>query len=205
MLKNSNILILSAGRRVELIERFKRAKERQKIDGKIVAVDLSNTAPAIYFADAHYLVPRIDSDEYIDSIIDVCKKENIDLIVPTIDTELLKLSQNREIIEKEASVKLLLSREEVIQICRNKKNTQKFFEENKFGVPKLLNDDDIKAGNYKFPLFIKPLDGSSSINTFKVTSKEELDFFMNYIKKPMVQEFVEGEEYSVAVILKQTQ
>lgn len=198
-MKDTNILILSAGRRVELIKRFIKAKEMLKIKGNIIAVDISNTAPAIYFADKYYLIPRIDSDEYISSIIDVCKKEDITLIIPTIDTELLKLAENRYKIEKETTAKILLSKDEVVQICRNKKNTQKFFEENGFGVPKLLSDEDIKNGNYDFPLFIKPLDGSSSINTFKVINKQELDFFINYIKNPMVQEFMVGEEYSVDV------
>lgn len=198
-MKNINILILSAGRRVELVKRFIGAREKLKIRGRVIAVDISDTAPALYFADKYYLIPRIDSDEYIDSIIDICKKEDITLIVPTIDTELLKLTENRQKIETETSAKILLSRDEVIHICRNKKNTQKFFEENGFGVPELISNEDIENGNYTFPLFIKPLDGSSSINTFKVKNKEELEFFMNYIKKPMVQEFIEGEEYSVDV------
>lgn len=194
-----NILILSAGRRVELIERFKRARKKLNIDGNIIAVDISKTAPAIYFADKFYMIPRIDDADYIDSIIDVCKKENIDLIVPTIDTELLKLAENREIIEENTNAKVLLSDIRVVSICRDKNNTQNFFEENGFGVPKLLSDDDIRNDNYTFPLFIKPKDGSSSINTFKINNKSELDFFMNYVSEPMVQEFMQGTEYSVDV------
>ncbi|MBE6727791.1 MAG: ATP-grasp domain-containing protein [Ruminococcaceae bacterium] len=194
-----NILILSAGRRVELIERFKRARKKLEIDGNIIAVDISKTAPAIYFADRFYIISRICDEAYIDDIIDVCKKENIDLIVPTIDTELLKLAENRDLIEKSTNAKVLLSDMSVVSICRDKNNTQKFFEENGFGVPRLLNDDDIKSGRYSFPLFIKPKDGSSSINTFKINNKSELDFFMNYVSEPMVQEFMQGTEYSVDV------
>ena len=198
-MKNINILILSAGRRVELINRFKRARKKLGIEGKIVAVDISNTAPAIYFADKYYLIPRIDNSEYVNSIIDVCQKENIDLIVPTIDTELLKLSQNRELIETKTGSKILLSRDEVIQICRNKNNTQAFFEKYGFGVPRQLSCEDIKSEKYSFPLFIKPEDGSSSVNTFKINNKDELTFFMNYVDKPIIQEFMEGTEYSVDV------
>lgn len=194
-----NILILSAGRRVELIERFKRAAKRLSIKSKIVAVDISNTAPAIYFADTYYLIPKISADDYISSLIDVCQKENISVIVPTIDTELLKLMKHRKEIEDNTHAKVLLSSDKVIEICRDKKNTQKFFEEQGFGVPKMLGKADFDAENYSFPLFIKPEDGSSSINTFKVNNQGELDFFMNYVDKPMVQEFIEGTEYSVDV------
>lgn len=194
-----NIMILSAGRRVELVERFKAAAQKIGIKSKIVAVDISDTAPAIHFADVFYLIPRISADGYIEALIDISNKENISLIIPTIDTELLKLMENREKIEASTNAKILLSRDEVIKICRDKNNTQKFFEKNGFGVPKQLSADDIKCENYAFPLFIKPEDGSSSINTFKVKNKAELDFFMDYIDKPMLQEFIEGTEFSVDV------
>ena len=194
-----NVLILSAGRRVELIQRFRRAKEQLNIDGKIVAVDISASAPAVHFADTYHLIPRISAPDYIDAVIDVCLKEQISLIVPTIDTELLKLSDHRQEIEERTGAKLLLSRPEVVHICRDKNNTQAFFAEHGFGVPHQLSREEIEGGNYTFPLFIKPKDGSSSINTFKVETKEQLDFFLNYVKEPMVQEFITGTEYSVDV------
>ena len=113
----TNILNLSAGRRVELVERFKQARERLAIDGNFVALDISKTAPAIHFADKYYIIPRIFDENYIDSLIDICNKENIDLIVPTIDTELMKLAENREIIENKTNSKLLLSNIDVINTC----------------------------------------------------------------------------------------
>lgn len=67
-----------------------------------------------------------------------------------------------------------------------------------FGIPKKININD---KNIKFPLFIKPIDGSSSINTFKVNNMDELKFFSSYINKPIIQEFIEGEEYTVDAFL----
>ena len=62
-----NILFCSAGRRVELLKDFRKSLNA---DDRIVAADLSNIAPALYVADAHYLVPRIDSPDYIEKIVD---------------------------------------------------------------------------------------------------------------------------------------
>ena len=197
--KEINILILSAGRRVELIKCFKKAAEKLHISSTIVAADLSNLAPAIYFSDKHYIIPRIGADNYLEEIISICKNENISLVVPTIDTELLILAENKEFIEKETGAKVLISDLSVIEICRNKVNSQKFFEANGFGVPKMITD--INSNDYNFPLFIKPLDGSSSINAFKIKNKSELDFFYGYIEKPIVQEMISGEEYTVDVFL----
>lgn len=196
-----NILVLSAGKRVELINCFKKASKNLKIESKIIAVDISELAPALYFADKSYIIPRIGKEGYIEEIIRICNAENIKLIVPTIDTELLILSENKEKIEKETKAKILVSSKEVISICRDKRNTQKFFEENKFGVPRLITDNDIKENKIKFPLFMKPINGSSSINTFKINNIKELLFFKEYIKDPMIQEMVVGEEYTVDAFL----
>ncbi|KPH75932.1 ATP-grasp domain-containing protein [Oceanobacillus caeni] len=194
-----NVLITSAGRRVELIKCFKEARDDMNLEGNVVAVDIDNTAPALYHADKHYIISRINDKNYITDLIKVCNEENIHLIVPTIDTELLKLSEYREFIQKNTNARVLISDKSVIEICRNKFNTQRFFIENNFGVPRLIEKKDIENKNYDFPLFIKPLNGSSSINTFKVNSEKELDFFLNYVPNPIVQEYVSGEEYTIDV------
>ena len=73
-LKKINILFLSAGRRVELINSFREAKEKLGIEGKLVGVDLDELAPALNFVDVKYKVPRINSKDFIPTIIDICKK-----------------------------------------------------------------------------------------------------------------------------------
>lgn len=197
-----NILILSAGRRVELVNCFKRAKERLGIDGAIVAADCSDLAPALYFADRRAIVPRISEGmEYVDAIIDICNREEICLIVPTIDTELMLLSENKAYIEKNTKAKLLVSDIDVIKVCRDKTNTQRFLEEHGFKVPRMLTEEEINTGNVDFPLFIKPLDGSSSMNAFKVRNEKELFAYLKLIDKPIVQEFMEGVEYTIDAFL----
>ena len=191
-----NVLILSVGRRVELVKRFKRAAADLKINSKIIGVDICMLAPALYFCDEKVVIPKIDDVDYIPSLLDVCKKYDVKLIIPTIDTELLKLSMNSDVF-KQNNIMINLSSFEVISICRNKKNTQKWLEDNKFRVPRMILDDDLVNKNYCFPLFIKPFDGSSSINAFKVENQEQLDFFINYVSNPIIQEMVVGKEYTI--------
>lgn len=198
--KEINILVLSAGRRVELIRCFDEARNRLELKGAIYAMDASELAPALYFADEKIIAPLIsESDEYIKCIIDSCNKFGIDLIVPTIDTDLILLSERKEEIEKATKAKVLISSADVIKICRDKKNTQRFLEENGFSVPRMITDKDIESGNVSWPVFIKPLDGSSSVNAFKADDREELDTFKRIIGegKYIIQDFMEGTEYTV--------
>ncbi|MCR5775210.1 MAG: ATP-grasp domain-containing protein [Lachnospiraceae bacterium] len=199
-----NILILSAGRRVELVNCFKAARDRLRIKGRIVAADASNLAPALYFADVREQVPRIsENDNYVNSIIDICNRHDVSLIVPTIDTELLLLAERRDQIEGRTKAKVLISELDVIKICRDKTNTQRWLEEHGFLVPSMVSDQDIESGNVEYPLFIKPLDGSSSINAFKAESREEIDTFKELIGdgKYIIQDFMEGTEYTVDCFL----
>ena len=198
---NYNILILSAGRRVELVQSFQRAAKKMNINSNIVAGDCSDTAPALYFADKAYKLLRISEPNYINSIIDACNKEDIALVVPTIDTDLLLLSENKEYIESKTNAKVLISDTRAISICRDKINTQRFLEDNNFKIPKMYSLEELKKEDIEFPLFIKPKAGSSSINTFKVNNRKELNIYLDIIKEPIVQDFMQGEEFTVDVFL----
>ena len=88
-----NILILSAGTRNKIVQYFKREVGSA---GRVVATDCSNLAPAVYDADVFYLVPRITAPDYLECILDICKKEHIDGVFSLIDPELSLLARERE-------------------------------------------------------------------------------------------------------------
>lgn len=196
-----NILILSAGRRVELVQSFQKAAKKLNLNSKIVAGDCSSSAPALYFADRTCLLPRITEPDYINSIIEACNEENIALIVPTIDTDLLLLSENKKTIEEKTKAKVLISDLDVIKICRNKINTQEFLEKNGFRIPKMYTEEELTNENIKYPLFIKPKSGSSSVNTYKVNNSNELKSYKSLIHDPIIQDFMVGDEFTVDVFL----
>ena len=56
-----NILFCSVGRRATLLKDFRKSMDGC---GKIIGADLSPVAPALFFADETYLVPRIDDPTY---------------------------------------------------------------------------------------------------------------------------------------------
>jgi len=200
MSNSINVFILSAGRRVELVQCFKKSAQKLEINSKIITGDYSETAPANFFSDKAYKLPRISDTNYISSIIEICNKEDVSLIVPTIDTELLLLAEHKELIEKSTKAKLAISNYEVIDICRDKIKTQYFMKKNSFGVPEMISVDEIET-NLQFPLFIKPKSGSSSINTFKVNNSNELITYKKIVEEPIIQQFIEGDEYTVDVFL----
>jgi len=197
-----NVLLLSVGRRVELVNCFKQAAKKLKIESVIVGADCQSNAPALYFSDKSCILPKISSSSYIECIIDACNENNISLVVPTIDTELLLLAKNREVIENKTDAKVLISKLGIIEICRDKFRTQEFFESNNFKVPHLYSNHELGSSDETiYPLFIRPKNGSSSINAFKVNNKTELTAYIAIIMDPIVQDFVEGKEFTIDAFL----
>ena len=93
--KEINVLILSAGRRVELVKAFKSARDKLGFVGDVIAADMDETAPALFFADKKAILPRVTDVSYLGRLIATCIDDKVSLIVPTIDTE-LEILQNTQ-------------------------------------------------------------------------------------------------------------
>ena len=92
-----NIIITSAGQRVSLIKSFQFELKKIFPESKVFTTDLNPTlAPACHISDGYFQVPKVTAENYIDDLIKVCINNDINLIIPTIDTELLTLSNNEQ-------------------------------------------------------------------------------------------------------------
>ena len=190
-----NVLILSVGTRNKLIQYFK--KEFSGI-GNVVVTDMIDLAPAIYEADKFYQVPRISEPEYIDIILDICKKEDISAVFSLIDPELSLLSKNKDRFEK-INVKILGSSYELCERAFNKMKMYKWLKENHYNCASSYTDKeefyrDLGKGKIHFPVFVKPVLGSASIHIQKVYSKDAIELLFTQDENLMIQEYLDGQE-----------
>ena len=188
------ILFTSVGRRVELMQAFRNAANELGIDLTIYGADVSDTAPALMFCDKQIKVCKIRDEDYIPSLVRLCKKEKIDALIPTIDTDLLILSQNKNKFTDIGTV-VFISDEDKIRICRDKRDTASFFLS--IGLKSPFPVDDYKKYNLGFPAFIKPKDGSSSINAYKVNDESELETYAKEVPDYIIAPYIEGTEYTI--------
>lgn len=187
---NHNIIITSAGQRVALVRGFQETLKRFFPECKVYTTDMNpELAPAAYVSDGCFEVPRCTSDEYIDALLTICLGNGIGLIVPTIDTELVILSANKEKFAKQG-VTVSVPDYDFVMKCRDKRNTGQFFEEHGIRVPK-----PVDKHHPIFPLFAKPYDGSLSVNLhFIKNDKELLEEILND-PKLMFMEYIDKKEY----------
>lgn len=197
-----NILILSAGTRNKIVQYF---KEKVGADGRVVATDCSNLAPAVYDADVFYLVPRITAPGYLEQILDICKKEKIDGVFSLIDPELSLLAKEKERF-LEIGATPIISPYELVETCFDKYRMYQLLQ--KMGIPtgKCYMElasfyQDVEAGEIDFPVFVKPVRGSASLNINKVTSQQELEVLFGLYDDLMIQELMDGQEYGADVYI----
>jgi carbamoyl-phosphate synthase large subunit len=191
-----NILILSCGTRNKIVQYFKKALSGQ---GFVFATDCSELAPALYEADKHFIVPRMDDEGYLDIILSICKENNIKVVLTLIDPELSLLAENKETFLDIGTVPII-SDFNIVEMCFDKYKMYQFLIQNGFQTVKSYIDkeqfySDVEAGLINYPIFVKPVKGSASINISKVTSKEEIELLFSRYDNLMIQEFMDGIEF----------
>lgn len=190
-----NILILSAGTRNKVVQYF---RDTVKGEGKVVATDMSELAPAVYEADKFYKVPRMTDEGYIDVIFDICKKENINAVLTLIDPELSLLAENEEKF-RELGVTVIGSSYELCERALDKMQMYTWLKDHGYNCAKSYDNKeefykDLEEGKASFPVFVKPIRGSASIAISKVYDKETVDLLFAHTEGLMIQEYLKGQE-----------
>lgn len=187
-----NILVCSAGRRVSLVSYF--MKEAKSVPGKETKVYTTDLDPemsaACRISDGGFKVGRFGDADYIDSILDLCKKQAVGLVIPTIDTELKVLAENAERFAA-AGINLIVSDLSFVKICRDKHLMNAFFAKRGFLVPATID-----IAKPVFPVFIKPVSGSSSKDIYLVKNAGMLSEFMCDKSYFMHMEYLSPTDYT---------
>ena len=183
----NNILLSSAGRRVELAQAFKKEIAARGLSSKLVSTDLNPALSAVsQFVDVAITSPRVTDAGYPDFLLDLCKAQSIGLVVPTIDTELLLLAQHREAFAAQG-IQLVISDVSLVSACRDKRITARLFADLGIESPAVYDREVVR-----FPCFAKPFDGSRSIGARALADSRMLDDEMRANPKMMFMALVDA-------------
>lgn len=195
-----NILLTSVGRRVKLVEYFKK-ELREHGDGKIIAVDCDPRAPALYFADGYELVPRIDHPHYITYLKEICRHHQIKAVLSLIDPELSLLARVKDEFAEEG-VTVIVSDPHVTDLSLDKLKTTDFLITHQLPhIPTYIDLEhmvhDLNLKKRFLPLIAKPRTGSASLGITKIETLHQLQSIFEHDANYVVQPFIEGEEVGV--------
>ncbi len=172
---------------------------RKSLDGSfgIIATDLSPVAPALFEADKAFLVPRIDAPDYFETILKICKQNEVKAITTLIDPEIELLAAHREELLSEGVLPLCPSKQ-TAHLCFNKYEMFRHLSNNH--VRTVLTYDSLESfkegldkGEISFPVFMKPVSGSGSVGVGKVDNWEEaVEKFNDHRFTYIIQELMTG-------------
>ena len=114
------VLFTCAGQRVDIVTAFGRA------GATTIATDVNPLAPALYHADRHAIVPRVDDPGYVGALRDLVALHDVRLVVPLTDLDHLVLAAAQRQL---GGALVLVPGEETIERCSDKYSRTSFFEE----------------------------------------------------------------------------
>jgi carbamoyl-phosphate synthase large subunit len=197
--KSLTILFTCIGRRVSLLKSFRAAAGKLGIRARFIGTDMTELSPALQLCDEKVVTCPISSPQYIPQLLKIVENRKVDLVIPTIDTDLMPLAENKGRFEK-LGCSVLISSPRVVDIARDKRRLHKFLMANGFEAPETMSlAQALRKKRLAMPRFLKPWDGSASKSNHAVTSMEELRFYGKRIRNCMVQEFLDGQEYTCDV------
>lgn len=164
------ILFTSPGRRYELINFFK----EEFIGYEFIGADAFKTSPAAYILDRVYEVPLKIDEKYVDEVIEVCKKEKPEFVIPLLDPELPLFAKNVKRFD-EIRVHVWVPDFDTVELANNKYLTYTRFNNSGVALPDtwLLKDfinENVRPSYEK--LILKPSTGSASKGIYKVNTDE---------------------------------
>jgi carbamoyl-phosphate synthase large subunit len=197
--KQIQMLFTCVGRRIELVEAFRDAAADLGLRLTIHGADINWYAPAAHWVDHAHIVPPVKARRHIQALLQLVDRERIDLIIPLIDSDLLALSRAKPRFARQGC-HVLISAESVIRVCRDKLLTFQKLRSAGIDTPDTWTWDDVTAGKrFRFPLFLKPREGSAGRGLYRASNATELRVLGSRIGNPIVQEFVEGTEHTLDV------
>ncbi|RLI24565.1 MAG: hypothetical protein DRO52_05375 [Candidatus Hecatellales archaeon] len=165
----------------------------------LLGVDCDPYAPGRVMVDDFSPIPPAVDDGFVASLLRVSK--GFDALFCTVDEELPKVSS----YAKEFECKVFVSPFKAVATCLDKFKTFKALR--RAGIP-VPNTIPYKLGvkgtleAFDYPLIVKPRHGRGSRNIFKVASRRELEAVGQITgnMEMLIQEYVEGPEYTVDVL-----
>ena len=164
---------------------------------RIVAADCDPASVGFHFADAAYVVPRVDAPGYLERMLEICGREGVDLFLPALDEELALCGANRERFEA-LGTRLLLSSPGALAVCADKLRMYECFRRLAIPTPRTLAAEAYGEGSFdRYPVIVKPRAGRGGAGVHLARCHEEAAFFTRYQEHAVVQERLEGVEYTI--------
>lgn len=187
-----NILILSCGANA-CFHFAKIIKNSFLQQFRIIGTDINekHLVPCSVLLDKFYKVPLSKANDYYETILDICKKENINVILPLFDYDLCLFNCDNEDLKK-LNIKSISISANTSKLYENKSKMFEFLKDKQYPLPIIYNLNQVESEK---EYFIKPIHGSGSMGAQKIIGKSIKE--IKNIHEMLIQECCSNPEYTV--------
>lgn len=200
-MREITVLILGVGGNVSM--GILTALRMSTIPCKIIGACISPESIGLYYCDVAYVSPYAVDDNFPQWVVNICNKENVDIIFTGVEENVIALESNRAYIEANTRALFISSSYECLKIGLNKYETARWLKDHNCNYPKSADMRNLVEVNelistVGFPLIAKPNSGKGSAGIFTVRSEADLERIKgtDYCLQQLLGK--DDEEYTVA-------
>ena len=146
---------------------------------KLIGTTIYDDSVAPGFCDIFEQAPLTSDPKYIEWLLSIIKKHNVEMIIPGIEADMYTWVENRSLLNGNGAL-ILLNNPELISLCNDKWVFYKKLEEanSPYRIETTLNPDfEFLRTEFGLPFLLKPKQGHGSKGIVRVNDKET---FLNH-------------------------
>ena len=195
MIKRTRVLVTGVGSGTG--QAILTALQQNKHRYRIFVSDCDEYAAGLYLTKNRFVIPKLESEIGIESLMRVINKMDIDVVLPGNEFDVLELSKKKTEIERASKAKVIVSNLETISITNDKWLTYKYLEKSGVSIPRtVLVEDHINvpdvSNHITFPWIVKPRLGTASKGVNLVNSVDEALEVISRTPGALIQEFLQS-------------
>ena len=178
------VLLTGVGKRYDIVSAFAE-------HAFVVAADPSPLAPARYAADVRVAPPRIDDPGYVPFLLELVERYDVKAVVPLTDLDI-------EVLARGEGLPAFVPHPDVCRDTYDKYATHELLLRHGLPSPPTVLPGEEPAS---YPVMVKPRQGSGARSIHAAADRDEMEFFIRYVKEPvMVQRLMGGPEFSIDIL-----
>ena len=196
--KLATILVTAAGSAPA--QAFIRAlRDQRELAVRLVGVDTTARSAGLFDCDERYTVPPVEDPRFLAAISTICDARRVDVVAPIANFELQLFADAAEELEAELGVKVLSSSPRAVALALDKRASARAVAQQGLSVPELRDPGEL---DLRLPVVVKPTTGTGSEGVSVIRERGELEGALALAgEDPIVQDFIEGPEFTVDAVL----
>jgi carbamoyl-phosphate synthase large subunit len=195
------VMVTSAGS-APAVAVIQALREQQEIPVRVVAADMDRLSVGFSLADERVVIPAAGTPEFVERVLEACRQFGVTVVFPIIDEE-LQLFADAAPQFAAHRIHVVTNPPEVVRVAKDKWLTHEWCLENAVQAPHAWLPNRLPVA-LRYPVIVKPRGGRGSAGVELARDAAELGYHLACGANLMIQEYIDGPEFTVDILADAT-